>query len=215
MLGCPGCHRVVELWNKSRSTPATCPGLDLGSPAGHIPSLHTDWTQHTCTAFRALRLAATHRQPRPLGVYVTAAVSVALCSAKAEPHCTAWTGRGSDPGVALIHHRYGNYHSVLSEPSPDPVLSEAGPPGDTDYKTLQLRVSLLQSPAQLSLLQWAQEEEDDKHLEMTSVSPADNSDVCPSLIRVSWTRTMPAMCVSAVVSPSSFHHLPACSQSLF
>lgn len=108
-----------------------------------------DRTQHTCTAFRAPRLAAARRQPRPSASTSPRQLSVALCSAEGEPHCKAWTGRGSDPGVALIHHRYGNYHSVLSEPSPDPVLSETGPPGDTDYKTLQLRVSLLQSPAQL------------------------------------------------------------------
>lgn len=69
--------------------------------------------------------------------------------------------------MALIHHRYGNYHSVLPEPSPDPVLSETGPPGDPDYKTLQLRAA--QSPAQ-SLLRSTEggDHDDDKHLEMSS-----------------------------------------------
>lgn len=63
--------------------------------------------------------------------------------------------------MALIHHRYGNYHSVLSEPSPHPVLSETGPPGDTDYKTLQLRLSL-HHRAPLSFSPPAKPEEDDE-----------------------------------------------------
>lgn len=72
--------------------------------------------------------------------------------------------------MALICYRYGNCHSVLSEPSPHPVLSETGSPGDTDYKTLQLRLRLHQL---LSSGRSEEEEDDDeKHLEMRSVSPA-------------------------------------------
>ncbi|KAM7367589.1 hypothetical protein PAMP_013875 [Pampus punctatissimus] len=79
-------------------------------------------------------------------------VCAGLCSADGEPHCTLnepGRGEAAIPVWPFIHHRYGNYHSVLSEPSPHSVLSETGPPGDTDYKTLQLRLSL-QHRAQLS-----------------------------------------------------------------
>lgn len=96
----------------------------------------------------------------------------------------ARTGRGGDHSVALIHHRYGNYHSVLPEPSPHPVLPETGPPGDTDYKTLQLKLSLHQCPAQL--ISNTEDGEDEEHLGMTRVSPADNldKDVSSTLIWV-------------------------------
>ena len=76
--------------------------------------------------------------------------AVVLCGAGGEPQCTRTrTGRGGDPSGALIHYRYGNYRGVFSEPRPRPVLPEPGPPGDTDYKTPQLRLTPHQSLAQI------------------------------------------------------------------
>lgn len=93
---------------------------------------------------------------------VTAAVSVAFCSTEAEPN---W---GEAENVApLIHHRYGN------EPSPDPGVSYRGPPGDQDYRRLQLRATQLSFSPPLRLRE--EVEEDEKHLEMRSGSPEGNS----------------------------------------
>ncbi len=124
----------------------------LGSPARHSPALPSQtgfntraWPLRGCDW---LRRVASSRPSAPTSPRQCPWRSAALKGSRTA-HWQPWTGRGGDPGVALIHHRYGNYHSVLSEPSPDPVLSETGPPGDTDYKTLQLRLSLHQSPAQL------------------------------------------------------------------
>lgn len=53
-------------------------------------------------------------------------------------------GEAAVPVYAPIHHRYGNYYSVVCEADPH-LASKTGSPGDTDYKTLQWRLSLLRA----------------------------------------------------------------------
>lgn len=101
--------------------------------------------QYTCTTHSWLGLADSPSLS-PASRF-TSAVSVEDCKSgrRAALHADKpGQGEAAVPVYAPIHHRYGNYHSVVCEADPH-LASKTGSPGDTDYKTLQWRLSLLRA----------------------------------------------------------------------
>lgn len=175
--------------------------------------------KNTCREWAGLRLAAARPWLLPPVCasgrrWERSSAALPALPESRTAHWWAWTGRGGQPGRALIQHRYG------TQRSPDPGMSQSG---EADYNRVQLRLQP-QAPLLSSGRAVEQQEEQEKGWEtsrheekcFSNRQLGQGRSLDPHLcVFLNPARTMPAMCVSAVVSPRLPVMLPSPPQLVF